>query len=99
MAIKTKAYDLAKRFSTEEAQIDLISDALETGHVGYIAAALGTVAKARGMSEIADGTGLNRQALYGALSEGGNPTLDTVMKVLDALGLQLSAQARALDHA
>ena len=99
MAIKIKPYDSAKRFTTEEEQIGLITDALGTGHVGYIAAALGTVAKARGMSQIADGTGLSRQALYSALSDSGNPTLDTVMKVLDALGLRLTAQARELDHA
>ncbi len=99
MAIKTKPYDAAKHFPDDESQVDLISDALATGHVGYIAAALGTIAKARGMTAVAGETGLSRQSLHKALSEDGNPTLDTVMKVLDALGLQLEAKAKALEHA
>jgi probable addiction module antidote protein len=59
----------------------------------YIAAALGDVARARGMTELAKRTGLTRMGLYKALSKDGNPSLDTVLKVLQALGLRLSAQA------
>jgi probable addiction module antidote protein len=59
----------------------------------YIAAALGDVARARGMTELAKRTGLTRMGLYKALSKDGNPSLDTVLKVLHALGLRLSAQA------
>lgn len=92
MAIKTAPFDAAKYFSTEEAQVDLLSDALQSGDAGYIAAAIGTVAKARGMTHVAAETGLNRQALYAALKEGGNPTLDTVLKVIGALGFRLTAQ-------
>src|SRR5712672_705680 len=56
----------------------------------YIAAALGDVARARGMTELAKRTGLTRMGLYKALSKDGNPSLDTVLKVLHALGLRLT---------
>ena len=59
----------------------------------YIAAALGDVARARGMTKLAKSTGLTRMGLYKALSKDGNPSLDTVLKVLRALGLRLTAQA------
>ena len=97
MAIKTRPFDAAKHFASDADQIDLIADALQTGHVGYIAAALGTVAKARGMSDMAAETGLNRQSLYAALRDGGNPTLDTVLKVVHALGLELTVKGRELE--
>ncbi len=99
MALKTKPFDSTKYFGTTEAQARLLTDALEVGHAGYIAAALGVVAKARGMTPLAEQTGLSRQALHKALSEEGNPTLDTVVKVLDALGLQLTAKVKTLEHA
>ena len=99
MPISTKPFDAAKHFGTDEAQLDLIADALDSGHPGYIAAALGTVAKARGMTKVAATTGLNRQALYATLQADGNPTLDTVMKVLGVLGLKLQVAARLPEHA
>ena len=59
----------------------------------YIAAALGDVARARGMTKLAKRTGLTRMGLYKALSKDGNPSLDTVLKVLHALGLRLTAKS------
>jgi probable addiction module antidote protein len=59
----------------------------------YIAAALGDVARAQGMTRLARRTGLTRMGLYKALSKDGNPSLDTVLKVLHALGLRLAAKA------
>jgi probable addiction module antidote protein len=59
----------------------------------YIAAALGDVARAQGMTRLARRTGLTRMGLYKALSKDGNPSLDTVLKVLHALGLRLTAKA------
>lgn len=59
----------------------------------YIAAALGDVARARGMTDLAKRTGLTRMGLYKALSKDGNPSFDTVLKVLHALGLRLAAKA------
>ena len=92
--MKTKPFDAAKYLETVDDFAELVDDALATGHPGYIAAALGTVARAYGMSKLAEETGLNRATLYAALKEGGNPTLDTVVKVTDAFGVTLGASAR-----
>lgn len=67
--------------------------ALENGDPALIAAALGDVARAKGMSTVAKETGLGRESLYKALSPGGNPGFATVMKVMKALGLRLHASA------
>jgi probable addiction module antidote protein len=91
MATRIKRFDAAKHFETPEAQARLIDDALGTGNSTYIAKAIGVVARARGMTELAEKTGLSRQALYTALSENGNPSLDTFMKVIKALGVELHA--------
>lgn len=91
MALKIKRFDAAKHFESAEAQARLIDDALRSGNTSYIANALGVVARARGMSAIAKDAGLSRQALYAALSENGNPSLDTIVKVTRALGIDLHA--------
>jgi probable addiction module antidote protein len=65
---------------------------MEGNDAKHIASALGDVARSKGMTEIARQTGLGRQALYNVLSKNGNPTLETLTAVLDALGLQLSVQ-------
>jgi probable addiction module antidote protein len=57
----------------------------------FIASALGTIARARGMADLAKQTGLTREGLYNSLSKDGNPSLGTVMKVMKALGLRLTA--------
>lgn len=94
MVTATTPFDASEYLTTTEDHADLLSDALETEHLGYIAAALGVVAKSRGIAQLSVETGLSRQALHKALSDKGNPTLDTVLKVLHALGLQLHAKAR-----
>jgi probable addiction module antidote protein len=99
MAIETKPFDASKYLTSTEDHAELLSDALETGHAGYIAAALGVVAKSRGISALAEETGLSRQALHRALSEKGNPTLETILKVTKALGLQLTAKSRETEAA
>lgn len=92
MAIKTKPFDAAKYITTPEAEEVFLSEALATNHPGHIANALGVIARARGMSALAAETGINRATLYASLQEGGNPTLDTLIKVLSALKLQLGAK-------
>ena len=98
MTLKLRPFDVARYIETAEDQADLLNDAFQTGHVGYIAAALGAVARARGMTDLAEKTGLNRQALYEALSANGNPTLDTIMRVAAALGFELRATAANEDR-
>jgi probable addiction module antidote protein len=88
-------YDSADEFRTPEAQAELLADAMESRDAGYIAHALGIIARARGMGQLATDTGMKRQALYRALSKGGNPTLETLVKVTDALGLQITIERRA----
>ena len=90
-------FDAAKCITEPEDVIDFLNDALESGHAPYIAAILGDVARSKGMSKIAEKTGVNRQALYTALSENGNPTLDTLLKVMTALGIRLKCEA--MEHA
>jgi probable addiction module antidote protein len=89
---KTTRFDTADYLNTEGRQAAYIAAALETGDADFVRDALGLVARARGMSEIAKKAGLNRESLYKALGEAGNPEFGTVMRIVGALGLTLSAQ-------
>ncbi len=92
----TKLWDPAEHFATEADIAAYLEAALEEGDPALIAAALGDIARAKGMSQIARDTGLGRESLYKALSPEGNPEFGTIMKVVTALGLQLHASpARA----
>ena len=95
MAIRTKPFDPADFLQTDEDIIAYLDAAMEDNDPAFIAGALGDVARSKGMSAIARKAGVGRQALYGALSENGNPTLETLVGVLNALGLQLTVQKRA----
>jgi probable addiction module antidote protein len=90
---KTTRFDAADYLDSEERQVAYITAALETGDASFVRDALGLVAKARGMGEIAKNAGLNRESLYKALGETGNPEFSTVMRIVRALGLTLSARA------
>lgn len=92
--MKTVPFDATEHLTSARAQRELITDALETGDVGYIAAALGTVARARGMSKIAEEAGVTRASLYKALSPSGDPQLTTLLGVLKAMGLSLTVKTR-----
>ena len=85
----TKLWDPAKHFTTEADMASYLEAALEEGDPALIAAALGDIARAKGMTQIARDTGLGRESLYKALSPEGNPEFGTIMKVVTALGLQL----------
>jgi probable addiction module antidote protein len=93
-AVETRPFDAAEYLKgDEEAQIFLIRDAIESGHAGYIANALGAVARARGgLSRLERTTGMKRQSLNKALGPNGNPTLGTLLPVLEALGLRLAVE-------
>ena len=92
--IKLIPFDASEILDDAEGQAELLNDALASGHAGYIARALGTIARARGMTDLQRLTGLDRSTLYAALREEGNPTLDTVMRVLDALKIELQASPK-----
>ena len=92
MKEKLTNYDPAAALDSPEAIEIFVADALETGDSGYIAKALGVVARAKGMSQIAKETGLSREQLYRSFSEEGNPTLKTTLTVMQALGLEMTAK-------
>lgn len=88
-------YDPAEALDGPEAIAIFMADAFETGNADYIAQALGVVAKAKGMSELAKETGLSRAQLYRSFSTDGNPTLKTLLAVTRALGIDLTARPHA----
>lgn len=92
MIEKITAYDPAQDLETDEALAAFMGEAFSTNDPKYIAHALGIVARAKGMSQIAKQTGLSREQLYRSFSEDGNPTLRTTLAVMKALGLELSAK-------
>ena len=97
--METKPFDSAEYLDTPEAQEEYMIAAMETGDAGFIVRSLGVVARAKGMTQIAEQAGLSRESLYRALSETGNPEFATVVKVMGALGLRLSAASTTSHHA
>lgn len=91
--VKTRPWDAAEHLITEGDMAAYLEAALEDGDPALVAAALGDIARAKGMSQIARETGLGRESLYKALSPDGNPEFSTVLKVVRALGLRLHAAA------
>lgn len=90
---RTKQWDPAEHLKTKKDVIAYLEAALEDGDPALVSAALGDIARAKGMSEVAKEAGLGRESLYKALSAEGNPEFSTVLKVLKALGLRLHAAA------
>lgn len=93
MALKTKAWDVAGHLDGPDAIAAYLEAAFEDGDTQVIAAAIGDVARARGMKALSEQTGLSRESLYRALSEDGNPAFGTVIKVLHAVGVHLEVKA------
>jgi len=88
---KTRLWDVVEHLETEEDMAAYLEAALEQGDPTMVAAALGDIARAKGMAQIARETGLGRESLYKALSADGNPEFATVLKIVRALGLRLHA--------
>lgn len=88
---KTKRWDAADHLESRADIAAYLEAALEDGDPSVVAAALGDIARAKGMSEVAREAGLARESLYKALSAGGNPAFGTVLRVVRALGLKLHA--------
>lgn len=95
MAPRTTKFDIADYLESETDIAAYLSEVLELGDPAYFQHALGAVARAKGMAAIAKKTGLGRQSLYKALSESGNPEFSTVVKVLAAVGVKISAAPAA----
>jgi probable addiction module antidote protein len=89
---KTKPYDAAEYLESDENMLAYLQAALEDGDPRLVVHALGNIARARGMSQVARNTGLGRESLYKALSPEGNPEFATVLKVLNALGIRFHAK-------
>lgn len=86
---QTRPWDAADHLESDEDIVAYLGAAFEDGDPALIAAALGDIARARGMTKVAADAGLGRESLYKALSPNGNPELATVLKVMQALGLEL----------
>ena len=91
----TSTYDVAEHLRTPEEMAAYLEACMDEAgdDAAFIARALGDIARARGMSQVACDAGLSRESLYKALSGDRNPTLDTVLRVIRALGLKLRAEA------
>ena len=88
---KTEPFDAARSRTSTVSQEEQPNDALAGGDAGYVSQALGVIARARGMTEVAREAGVTREAMYKALSENGDPRLTTLLGVDRALGVTLTA--------
>jgi probable addiction module antidote protein len=93
MATKLSEFDTSAYLDSEEVIAEYLTAALEDTNPDVFLAAIGNVAKARGMSAIAQRSGLGRESLYKALAPGAKPRYDTVLKVLHSLGVKLTVTA------
>ena len=93
MPLKLTEFDASAYLDSEEVIAEYLTAALEEGDPDVFLTAVGNVAKARGMTHIAQATGLGRESLYKALSPGAKPKYDTVLKVLRSLGVRLTVTA------
>lgn len=87
-----RTFDVADYLTDDQAMADYLTAVLEDGDASLLAAALGDIARARGMTDIAKSAGLTREALYKALRADSAPRFDTIQKVCGALGIKLVAQ-------
>jgi len=96
--MKSTVFDAAEYLDTPERQADYLALALESGDAAEVRDALSLIARARGMGAIAADAGLNRESLYRALGENGNPEFATVLKVVTALGLRMTVKSETKAH-
>ena len=96
MKVTTSPYDVAEHLLTPEEMAAYLEACIEEadGDVAFIAKALGNIARAQGMTKVARDSGLSRESLYKTLSGERSPSFDTILKVVSALGLKLSASVR-----
>ena len=89
---KLKVFDITRHLDSEQSMAEYLSQVLEDGDNDELIRALGHIAKAKGMATVAKDSGLGRESLYKALSEGSQPRFDTIAKVITALGLKMTVQ-------
>ena len=90
------SFDAADYLDSEEAIAAYLNAIMEENDDALLASALGDIAKARGMTQIAKDAGIGRESLYKALREGANPRYDTIAKVIQALGLKLTVSSKTM---
>lgn len=90
MAVTLNRWDASEYLETTEDMLAYLDEAARSGDPALLQAALGDIAKARGMAEVARSAGVGRESLYKSLRATGNPSFQTIAKVIDALGGQLS---------
>lgn len=88
-------YDFTDALTSDEAIEVFLADAFETGDAQHIAKAIGIAARAKGMTKVASETGLAREQLYKSLSENGNPTLQTTLAVMKAIGFEMTSRRQS----
>ncbi len=93
MTLKLNDFDPAVYLDSEQAVAEYLTSIIEENNPALLAAALGDIARARGMTDIAKASGLSREALYKALKPNAHPRFDTISRVCAALGVRLVAQA------
>ena len=93
MSSKLTTFDAARYLDSKEVIAEYLSQVLSDGDIDELLAAIGNIAKAKGMTQIAKDTGLGRESLYKTFSEGSKPKFETVMKVLNSFGVKLQASA------
>lgn len=98
MAKRSTPFDASKYLDSDEAIAEYITEALLSDDLEVVTRAIGEAAKARGMTRIAEETGLSRESLYKALSGDGNPQFETIARVLTALGLRLRVEPAEPDR-
>jgi probable addiction module antidote protein len=98
MMLRTEPFDAARYLTSPQSQEELLNDALASGDASYVAKALGVIARARGMSDVAREAGITREALYRALSENGDPRLTTLLGVARALKVTLTAHVEPVSE-
>jgi len=90
---KLTTFDISQYLDSEEMIAEYLSQVLKDGDTDEFLEAIGHIAKAKGMSQIAKDTGLGRESLYKAFQEGSKPRFETVMKVVKSLGMKLQVSA------
>jgi len=97
--VKLKTWDASEHLDSEEMIFAYMNAAMEDGDPALFTAALGDIARARGMTEIAKRAGVSRESLYRALSRDGNPEFATIVKVMNAMGLRMSVASADSNYA